>query len=312
MRFFLYVLIGLGALILLAGGYLFAEACLRKKEPTSMTREELEKTPYGKFYDIAVTAHQWLQDHHAQEVSITSDDGLRLQGLWVPVENAKGTVLLAHGYRSTKLVDFALAFLYFHDLGLNILVPDQRSHGKSQGRYITFGVKESRDMQGWIRFHNETCGSAPMVLYGMSMGASTMLYLADEPLPDNVKGIIADCGFTSPKEILETVFWRTVHVPAGPILWGAELFARLFAGFSLWEKDTRRVLAKSRLPVLMLHGTGDTYVPYEMTKAGFEACAEPKYLHLVENAGHAASFLKDQQGYSDMILHFLKTYMEGF
>jgi len=143
------------------------------------------------------------------------------------------------------------------------------------------------------------------------MGASTMLFLADAELPDNVMGIIADCGFTSPKDIIACVFRRVIHVPAGPVLWAAELFARVFGGFSFAEKDTRKILRNSKLPVFMVHGTSDGFVPCQMTQEGYAACTGPKELLLVEGADHGISFLIDRERYTERIVNFLEKYVEN-
>jgi fermentation-respiration switch protein FrsA (DUF1100 family) len=144
------------------------------------------------------------------------------------------------------------------------------------------------------------------------MGASTMLYLADVDLPKNVKGIIADCGFTSPREIIKTVFHSVVHLPAAPSLFVADLFARIFAGFSLTEKDTRQTLKNSKLPVLLVHGVEDGFVPFEMTKQAYEACKEPKELFLVEGADRGVSFLVAKERYVEIVTAFLRKYVGGF
>lgn len=306
-----YILIALVALILFSGAYTFVTACVRRKELPWLDETAIQKTSYGKYYENIVIGNNFLNENPSLEVQITSDDGLKLCGVWVPAENAKGTILLAHGYRSSKIVDFSLAFGMYHALGLNILIPDQRAHGKSEGRYITFGVKESRDMQQWVAYHNKTFGELPLILSGLSMGASTMLYLADADLPKNVKGIIADCGFTSPKEIIQYVFHRVVHLPAGPTLWVADLFARLFAGFSLTEKDSRQTLLNSKLPVLLVHGVDDGFVPCEMTRQSYAACKEPKELLLVEGADHGVSFLVAKDRYVETVMAFLQKYVEG-
>ena len=311
MELVLYILIAVALLILVSGGYTFVVACLRRKELPWLDEEAIKKTSYGKYYENIVIGDQFLKENPSQEVQIESYDGLKLRGVWVPAENPKGTILLAHGYRSSKLVDFSLAFGMYHALGMNILLPDQRSHGNSEGKYITFGVKESRDMQSWIAFHNQTFGKFPLILSGLSMGASTMLYLADVDLPDNVKGIIADCGFTSPREIIKTVFHRVIHLPAAPTLWVADLFTRLFAGFSLTEKDTRNTLQNSKLPVLLVHGVDDGFVPCEMTRQAYAVCKEPKELLLVEGADHGVSFLTDKERYVGTVTAFLQKHVEG-
>lgn len=301
----LFVIGALALLTVVSGIYVFVVGCVRRKDLPWLIEEEIKKTAYGKYYDLIQSTNHWLKDHHAQDVYITSHDGLRLHGLWVPAQNAKGTMLLVHGYRSTMLVDFGPAMEYYHDRGMNLLIPEQRCHGKSQGRYITFGVKESRDMLCWLEYHNRHFGKLPLILSGLSMGASTVLYLADEDLPDNVKGMIADCGFTSPKDILASVFKRVIHLPAAPTLLVTDLAARLFAGFSLSEEDSRRTLRKNHLPIMMVHGKDDGFVPCRMTEEGFAVCTGPKQLLLVDGADHGVSFLVARDRYSTMIGEFL-------
>lgn len=312
MVFILWALVFLFAAILFVGGYVFLKACVRRKELPWMVEEEIKKTNYARYSQCIQASAEWLKEHHAQDVCMMSHDGLKLHAFWIPIENPRGTILLAHGYRSTFLVDFGLAFAFYHSLGMNILVPYQRSHWESEGRFITFGVKESEDMKNWIAYHNERFGNHQMILSGMSMGASTMLYLADQELPLNVKCIIADCGFTSPKAILDKVFRSVVHIPSGPFLWAADLFARIFAGFSLQQKDTRNVLKHAKIPVLLIHGKADDFVPWEMSQQGFDACCSEKEILLVDDAGHGVSCLKDKENYIKQILAFLEKYLEDF
>lgn len=305
----LFVLIAVVILTLCSGCYVFIIGCMAKKDINWLDEEQAKKTPWGKYYPVIRDSHRFLMENQAQDVYITSHDGLRLHALWIPAENARGTVLMAHGYRSTMLVDCHLGFELFHRLGWNILAPEQRTHGQSQGHYITFGVKESRDMQGWIEYYNSHLSQAPMLLFGISMGASTMLYLADRELPSNVKGIIADCGFTSPAAILTSVYKNVIHLPAAPSIWAAGLFTKLFAGFSLWECDTRKILPNSRLPVLLIHGKGDGFVPCHMTEQAHESCTGDKELLLVEEAEHGLSFLTDGYGYTAAVMDFIKKYV---
>lgn len=312
MAIILWVLIGLFFLILISGAYVFVKACVRRKELPWMVEKEIKKTNYGKYYNCIIASDAWLKSHDAQDVSITSKDGLKLHGYWIPAENPRGTILLAHGYRSTILVDFGLAYAFYHALGMNILVPNQRAHGESEGRYITFGVKESEDMKCWIDYHNRTYGNYQMILSGMSMGASTVLYLADQELPENVKCIIADCGFTSPKAILNEVYRSVTHMPSGPSLWAADLFARLFAGFRLTQKDTRESLKNAKLPVMLVHGLADDFVPSFMSQQGYDACSGDKEILLVEGAGHGVSFLADKETYTKRVIAFLEKYLEDF
>lgn len=312
MSVFFWILAFAFFLVLLSGGYVFVKACVRRKELPWMVEEELKKTSFGKYYNCILASDAWLKANNAQDVYIESIDGLRLHGYWIPAEHPRGTVLLAHGYRSTMLVDFGLAFAFYHALGMNILVPEQRSHGQSQGRYITFGVKESEDFVRWIAYHNAHFGMQQLILSGMSMGASTVLYLADRDLPANVKCIIADCGFTSPWAILNKVFRSVTHLPSALSLWAADLFARVFAGFSLKEKDTLKVLPNAKLPILMIHGSADDFVPCHMSMDGYDACSGEKELLVVQGAGHGVSFLMDKQAYTAKVIAFLEAHLEGF
>ena len=309
MDIILISIISIVLLLFLSGGYVFSVACLRRKELPWLIEDEIKNTSYGKYYHYIVAANQWLQENGATDISVLSHDGLKLCGMWVPAENAKGTILLAHGYRSTMLVDFGIAFPFYHELGFNLLIPNQRAHGKSQGRFITFGVKESEDMCRWIEYHNTKFGMKPMVISGLSMGASTVLYMADKELPDNVRGIIADCGFTSPADIIQHVFKKTIHLPAIPSIWVTDLFARIFAGFSIYEKDTRKTLKNAKVPVLMIHGMKDGFVPYQMSEEGFSVCVEPKKLFLVEDADHGLSFIKEKERYTSLVIDFLNQYI---
>lgn len=303
------------ALLILAsivvGVYLFFAACLRRKELPWLVEAKIKNTVYAKYYDYIVKSHNWLLEHNAEDVFIKSHDGLKLHGLWVPAKDPKGTVLLAHGYRSTMLVDFGAVMDFYHALGMNLLLPEQRSHGKSEGKFITFGVKESQDMQNWIAYHNQQFGNYPMILDGLSMGASTVLYLADKELPENVKGIIADCGFTSPKDIISVVFRKVTHLPGIPFIWIAELCARVFGKFSFYGCDSRKILQNSRLPVIMVHGTADDFVPCYMTRAGYDACTSPKQLLLAEGATHGVSFFVEKERYMQMITGFLDQHVQN-
>ena len=292
--------------IFLSGFYAFMVACRRKKEHCWINWGDIKNSPYEAYYDMIIAADEWLKMHETSDLYIRSCDGLLLHGLWIPAKEARGTLLMVHGYRSTQLIDFGLVLDYYHTCGYNLLLPDQRSHGKSEGRYITFGVKESSDIKEWISYHNLKLSECPVILCGLSMGASTVMYLADQELPSNVKGIIADCGFTSPKDIIGSVYKGITHLPPGPSLWAVDLFARMIADFGLSQKDTRCSLLNNRIPILMVHGMRDDYVPCEMTRQAFSVCAGSKELLLVEGAGHGLSYLVNKTLYNKTVDDFLK------
>lgn len=296
-------------ILFLIGAYVFFTACRRKTERSWLDRQAMEKAGYGKYFDNIQFGHQWLQAH-ATDVWTTSDDGLKLHGYWVPAERAVATIVLMHGYRSSMLVDFSLILPYYHSLGLNLLIPHQRSHGQSEGKYITFGVKESRDVHCWLRYLQQELYPGKVILSGLSMGASTVLYTASDSLPENVKGIIGDCGFSSPWDIIAKVYKGVTKLPAWPVMWAADLCARIFGGFSLKEKDTRITLANTNLPILLLHGKADDFVPCYMSQQAYDACSGKKTIVLVENAGHGCSYLLEPERCRESLRSFLSECLE--
>ena len=297
----LYIVLSVIVLWIVCGGYVFWAACRRKKGISWLDETAVEKTQFRDYIPMIRESDRWLKEHGAQDVYMENREGLQLHALWVPNPSAMGTVILVHGYQSTPLVDAGPAFEGYFKKGFNLLLPTQRANGKSEGKWITFGIKESGDLIEWVLFHNRTFGSYPVLLSGLSMGASTVLYTLDQELPENVKAAVADCGFSSPRSIISSVFTRVTHMPAWLFMWSCEWFARIFGGFSLQEKDTNDVLKKNRLPLLMVHGKDDHYVPCEMTERAYSGCTGSKRLLLVEGAGHGLSYLVDNATYSEMI-----------
>ena len=164
----------------------------------------------------------------------------------------------------------------------SLLLVDQRAHGSSQGKYLTFGVRERLDVLSWATYMGQKLGqNAPLILGGLSMGATTVLLASCFDFPANVRAVIADCGFTSPYEIAKASLRRDYpKAPVSLLLPLCSLVTRLFAGFGLRDGSTIDAVRESRYPILFLHGTGDTFVPYEMTKRAFDACTAPKRMTL--------------------------------
>lgn len=303
--------IGLALLVLfLLGGYLgFRYAFARTPDPDWDDTVSLSNSMWKNHPMDIPKANQWLRDHGAGDVETRSFDGLRLTGKWVPAKKPIGTIILFHGYRSSYLTDFGGIFQVYHDLGLNLLLVRQRAHGDSDGKYITFGVKEHQDALSWIEFHNRDHGADNVFLGGMSMGASTVLYAAGEDLPENVRGITADCGFTSPAEIIDKVAQSAFHLPPKFAARLLNCYTRILAGFSLYECDSRVTLKQAKVPILMIHGKADDFVPCWMSQAGFDACAGEKQLFLAENAGHGMSYLYEKERLTATLIDFFKSHI---
>lgn len=243
-----------------------------------------------------------------EDVFITSFDGLRLHAKFYAASERKAPVqIMFHGYKSSAERDFCGGLREGIDGGFNVLLVDQRAHGESEGKYLTFGVNERFDCLSWAsyaaeRFENDV----KIYLYGISMGAATVLMASALPLPKSVSGIVADCGYTSPKAIICSVL-RDHHVPAAPVYAVARLGARLFCGFDLNSASAPDALRRSHIPVLFIHGDDDRFVPCRMSRENFEAsAAERKKLLIVHNAGHGLSYMLDRPAYLSSLHSFLE------
>ena len=197
-------------------------------------------------------------------------------------------------------------------MGYSLLLVDQRAHGQSQGKYLTFGVRERMDVISWATYMGQKLGpDAPLILGGLSMGATTVLMASCFDFPANVRAIIADCGFTSPYEIAKSVLRRDYpRLPVGLLLPICGLFTRLYAGFGLHDASTLDAVRESRYPILFIHGTGDTFVPCEMTKEAYAACTSEKELVLVDGAEHGKSYLVEKGRVEEALCRFLAAYTE--
>lgn len=241
-----------------------------------------------------------------EDVYIRSADGLRLHARLFDAENAVGTVIQFHGYRSYGDFDFAAAFDHLNGARrLRVLLVDQRACEASEGKYITFGIAERHDCAAWASWASERFGTdEPLWLEGMSLGASTVLMASALPMPDNLAGIIADCGYSSPDAILRKV-GKEMHLPLGLLLPGVYFLCRHAGHFDPRETDAPTELAKSALPVLFFHGEDDGFVPFRMGRENFEAAAGEKYFCAVPGADHGKSYLVDPDKVTRMLDDFL-------
>lgn len=276
----------------------------RKKEKTQIDTASL--FPAMEAYRETIDAgREWFLAKTKREISIAAYDGISLHAQILEAENAVGTVLLMHGYRASGVSNFAAVFRFYHEQGYHIVVPDERACGKSGGAFITLGVKESRDCKSWTEWIKAEYGpTLPIFLDGISMGATTVLMATALGLPENVRGVIADCGFTSPWEIVCAVLRATGKIPIFPFAHLARVYARIFAGFGLREASAEEAMRSCKIPVFFAHGRADRFVPYEMTEKNFAACAAPKELFTVDEAEHGMCYLIKPKEYEEKILAF--------
>jgi len=246
-----------------------------------------------------------------EEMRIRARDGVELYGRYYHRADGAPLVLMFHGYRSSCLRDGMGAFSFTEECGYNILMVDQRAHRSSGGRTITFGVKERYDCLDWILYLQKRFGvDTKMILIGLSMGASTVLMAAGLDLPENVKGVIADCGYSSPKEILQSVI-KGMKLPVAPTYFLVRLSAMIYGRFDPDSVSAEEMLKKAKIPVLLIHGEDDGFVPCEMSRRNYEACASEKEILIVPGADHGMSYMTDTPKYVATFTGFMQKYFES-
>lgn len=244
---------------------------------------------------------QWMKEIRSmdrRDVQITSFDGLTLHGKYYEYKKGAPTEILFHGYRGSAERDLCGGVHRCFEIGHNALIVDQRTAGKSDGHVITFGAKECYDCLAWVDFVLESIDKdAKIILTGISMGAATVMMAASMDLPKNVIGVLADCGYTSTKAIIQKVI-RDMKLPAKLLYPLVRLGARLFGGFDPDAFSPIESMKKCKLPVIFFHGDTDDFVPCYMSEENYAACsAEQKRLVIIRGAGHGLCFPVDQETY---------------
>lgn len=274
--------------------------------------EEEYLFPRGKIYEPYVEKMKhWMREARNmphEKVSIQSYDGLTLRGKLY--EYAPGAIieLMFHGYRSDSERDLCGGVQRCFRLGRSALIVDQRGCGASDGHTITFGIKERKDCLKWVEFLIQKYGKdVRIVLTGISMGASTVMMAGGLELPENVVGIIADCGYSSPKEIIQKVM-KQIHVPVKLLYPFVKLGARIFGGFDPEAAGCEEAMRVCKVPVFFAHGASDAFVPYEMSVKNYQACRAPKKLLNVPEAGHGLCYMLAPEEYRQALLEMEQYY----
>lgn len=273
-----------------------------KQNPIGLPDDEI----YGQYREKIDNWARQTREIPSEEFEITSADGLRLRGRYYEYAPGAPIELMFHGYRGTAERDLAGGVQRCFQLGRSALIVDQRCSGKSQGNVITFGILEHRDCLRWVDFMIDHFGpDVKIYLCGISMGAATVLMAAGTPLPENVVGVLADCGYTSPKEIIQTVI-RGIGLPPKLAYPFVRLGAKIFGRFDLEETSPLEAVKNCKVPVFFIHGEADDYVPCEMSRRNYEACASRKTLMTVPGAAHGLSYPVAQKQYLQAVGEFFQ------
>lgn len=302
-------LLAVGAAEVGTTAYYFQYAVCRPR--ITQHKVDPDDTVSAEYWKLWQKERAWADTLPSEQVSITTYDGLKLNATLIPAaEKSDRTVLAIHGYHSTGFREYATFIRFYHEMGFNILLPDNRAHGRSEGKYIGFGWLDRVDIQQWIQLILAEYGTGSRIaLQGVSMGGAAVLMASGEQLPEQVKAIVADCPYTSVKEQLGHVMETEVKFPKEPLMTTTSWLTKAVAGYSFEEASALKQVKKSVTPTIFLTGDADDFVPTEMTHTLYKACPAPKELVVVPHARHAEAHVVDREGYESKVRAFLEQYM---
>jgi len=283
-----------------------------REEPEIMRKgkEKITGSPeVEKALRASDEAAKVLESCGCKYVEIISHDGVRLAGHFYECPTANRVIIAMHGWRSSWAKDFGVISQFFHSNDCSVLYAEQRAQNDSEGEYMTFGLLERYDCLDWIDWVNDVIGETlPIYLAGVSMGATTVLMASGLDLPDNVVGVVADCGFTSPHAIWKHVVENNLHLPYSLHTSQVEKMVQKRIRMNPQEHSTVDALKKCCVPVLFIHGAEDSFVPVSMTYENYRACSAPRELLIVPGAEHGMSYIVEQRKYENTMRSFWKKY----
>lgn len=270
---------------------------------------EYDLPPGKEFEPFYESMKIWIDEMRNlpyEEVEIKSFDGLTLKGKYF--ENKKGTPIeiMIHGYKGNAERDMNAGITRAFKVGRNALLIDQRASGLSEGHVITFGVKERKDILKWIDFVIEKFGKdVRIILTGISMGASTSIMTSCENIPSNVIGVLADCGFSSQKEIICKII-KQMHLPPKLFYPFIKLGGLIFGHFNIDELTPISACKNAKVPIIFFHGDNDNFVPCYMSKEMSKVCNSKNKLVFIPNAEHGLAYPTNPELYISKVKEFQK------
>lgn len=264
---------------------------------------------YGAYKDIMLECVEDMETTPHEEVSILSMDGLRLYGRLYHGKKDAPLIIFFHGFHGSYAWDGYGMFKLCKKRGFHILMADERAHGKSEGSVITFGIKERYDCKLWVEYAVEQFGKdVDIFLAGVSMGAASVMMSSALGLPENVRAVIEDCGYSEPAAIIkETV--RTMNLPVKPLYQLIKLAARLFGRINLEEASALQAVRELKIPILFIHGALDSVVPPSMGEELYKVCKAEKERLLIAEADHANSAMTDYKTYEKVVVQFIESHL---
>lgn len=294
-------------ILTIATFYFYNVGVNRTKKEFLQNDDALDKTVHKDNMDSTLS---WFDEVKSKNFKIESFDKLKLHGYFIRAKKStKKIVIIVHGYSGNAFEMSSYAKFFHEDLNYNILLVDNRGHGKSEGNYIGFGWKDRLDLVKWINYMIDKMGeTCEITLFGVSMGGATVLMTSGEDLPSNVKAIISDCAYTSAKDELSFQMKRMYKLPPFPLINTTSLLTKIKNGYSFKEASALNQVRKSKTPILFIHGDADAFVPLSMLYELYDNCKSEKELFIVKNAMHAKSHKEDKKNYENKIRDFLSKY----
>ena len=300
----LILLLCIGTVIILTGSYYAYRIAFYSPKQNRDQVVKPKDAQYDPYRPEMRRLYQQLSSRPCEFVSIVSKDGLKLSGRYYHIKDGAPLDIGFHGYRSHPLTDFSGGSELSFQMEHNLLLVDQRAHGRSEGNTITFGIRERLDLLDWADYAVSRFGKdVKILIYGVSMGGATVLMASDLNLPENVKGIIADCPFSKPLDVILHV-GKSTAFPNWLIRPFALLAARIYGGFDLMETDALQAVRNTKVPILIIHGEDDRYVPCEMSEEPSRINPGMVRRFTFPGAAHGISYLTDPRRYHNIVRAF--------
>ena len=253
----------------------------------------------------------WAAEAVHEKIAVETQDGYTLIAETFPAEEESHVwILVLHGYTGGKEEMYPFAYWY-HEQGYQILVPDLRCQGESEGDFIGMGWTDHFDCVLWVNYILSRDADARIVIHGQSMGASTALMMAgDERTSNKITAVISDCAYTDAYSMFGDKITEWFYLPPFPIVDTACFVLRMRGGYNLKDASAIDAVVKSRIPTLFIHGSEDDMISVQMSQDLYDAAGGPKELLIVEGAGHAQAQDKDPEAYYGAIAAFLEEYLQ--
>ena len=250
-------------------------------------------------------AEDWIENTKSKKVEVIANDNITLRGTeYFTTEKSNKWVIILHGYHSSPDSVISIG-RHFAEENYNVLIPSMRASNESEGKYIGMGWLDKEDLKCWIDLIINENKDAKIVLHGSSMGGATVLMASGENLPNNIKAIVEDSGYTSVWDIFDSEAKARFNLPSFPILNMFQIVANVRAKYDIKEASALEQVKKARIPILFIHGENDDFVPEYMCEELYNATTTKKEKLIVKGAGHTEARYKEPENYYNKIFGFL-------